>query len=61
MTLNEIKKVLREEHRHVVATSNGGNELTPIQKFQIYEQVLMNLLEEGLITGAQFSKWINVY
>ena len=60
MTLTEIKKVLREEHKHAVA-ANGNVELTPIQKFQVYEQVLMNLLNEGHITGAQFNKWVNVY
>jgi len=60
MTLTEIKQVLREEHKYAVA-SNGNVELTPIQKFQVFEQVLMGLLEEGTITGAQFSKWINVY
>ena len=60
MTLTEIKKVLREEHKNAVA-ANGGEELVPIQKFQVFEQVLMNLLNEGLITGAQFHKWINVY
>ena len=60
MTLTEIKKVLREEHSSAVA-ANGGVELVPIQKFQVFEQVLINLLNEGLITGAQFSKWINVY
>lgn len=60
MTLAEIKKVLREEHKIIVAR-NGGEELLPIQKFQVFEQVLMNLLNEGHITGAQFNRWINVY
>ena len=60
MTLTEIKQVLREEH-HAVVESNGGVELIPVQKFQVFEQVLMNLLNEGHITGAQFSKWVNVY
>ena len=60
MTLTEIKKVLREEHSTVVS-NNGGLELTPVQKFQVFEQVLMNLLNAGHITGAQFSKWVNFY
>ena len=60
MTLTEIKKILPEEHKLAVE-ANGGVELTPLQKFQVFEQVLMGLLEEGHITGAQFSKWINVY
>lgn len=60
MTLTEIKQVLREEHKHAVA-SNGNVELTSIQKFQVFEQVLINLLNEGAITDEQFIKWINVY
>ena len=60
MTLTEVRKVLREEHK-VAVEANGGVERTPLQKFQVFEQVLIGLLEEGHITGAQFNKWINIY
>ena len=60
MTLTEIKKVLREEHGSAVA-ANDGVELLPVQKFQVFEQVLINLLNKGHITLAQFNKWVNVY
>ena len=59
MTLTEIKQCLREEHKKAVAA--GLDPMTPIQKFQIFEEVLMRLLDKGQITGAQFSKWVNVY
>lgn len=60
MTLAEIKRTLRETHQMAV-DSNGGIELTPIQRFQVFESVLQNLLEDGHITGAQFAKWVKVY
>ena len=60
MTLTEVKKALRGEHK-VAVEANGGVELTPLQKFCVFEQVLIGLLNEGLITSAQFNKWINVY
>lgn len=60
MTLTEIKRVLREEHHNTV-TKNNGEELTPIQKFQVYEQVLLNLLDGGHITKTQYKKWVHVY
>jgi len=60
MTLAEIKQTLRETHHEAIA-SNGGIELTPIQRFQVFESVLMNLLEDGHITGAQFARWVKVY
>ena len=60
MTLTEIKRVLREEHHNIV-TKNNDEKLTPIQKFQVYEQVLLNLLDDGHITKTQYRKWANVY
>ena len=60
MNLTEIKRVLREEHNEIVAR-NGGEELIPVQKFQVFEQVLIGLQKEGHITEAQLIKWINVY
>jgi len=60
MTLTEIKRVIRETH-HEAVTANGDTELTPVQKFQVYEQVLIGLQKEGHITEAQLIKWINVY
>lgn len=55
MKLSDVKRVLRETY------AESDVVFTPIQKFQVYEQVLMNLLDEGHITGAQFAKWVNVY
>ena len=55
MKLTDVKRVLRETYKENDAV------FTPIQKFQVYEQVLMNLLNAGHITGAQFAKWVNVY
>lgn len=59
MTLTEVKHVLREEHNNAVAA--GVDELTPVQKFQVFEEVLKGLLDRGQITQAQYTKWINVY
>jgi hypothetical protein len=59
MTLTEIKKVLREEHR--TAVTAGVDELTPVEKFQVFEKVLKTLLERQQITKAQYIKWVNVY
>lgn len=60
MNLAEIKQTLRESHHEVIA-QNGGVELTPIQRFQVFEAVLQNLLNDGHITGAQFARWVKVY
>ena len=60
MTLTEIKRVLRETHSEAIA-ANDGVELLPVQKFQVFEQVLTNLQKQGHITKAQLNKWINVY
>ena len=59
MTLTEIKKVLREEHTNAVKA--GVDELTPVQKFQVFEEVLKGLLDRQQITETQYSKWVNVY
>jgi len=60
MTLAEIKSALRETHAEAIA-ANGGKDLTPVQKFQVFEQVLINLEQVGHITKAQLNRWINVY
>ena len=60
MTLTEIKRALRETHAEAIA-ANDGVELLPVQKFQVFEQVLANLQKQGHITKAQLNKWINVY
>ena len=59
MTLTEVKKVLRETT--IENYNNTEIRLTPVQKFQVFESVLSNLLEAGTITEAQFKKWVNVY
>ena len=59
MTLTEVKKVLRETQ--IESYNNTKIRLTPVQKFQVFESVLTNLLEAGTITQAQFKKWVNVY
>jgi len=59
MTLAEIKQVLRKEHTKAV--SAGVDELTPLQKFQVFEEVLKGLLYRQQITEAQYKKWANVY
>ena len=59
MTLSEIKRVLREEHKNAVTA--GVDELTPLQKFQVFEEVLQGLADRGQITQAQYLKWVHVY
>lgn len=59
MTLTEIKQVLRQEHRNAVIV--GVDELTPVQKFQVFEEVLKGLVDREQITEAQYIKWVNVY
>ena len=59
MTLTEVKKVLRETQ--IEQYNKTEIRLTPIEKFQVFEKVLTNLLEAGTITQAQFKKWVNVY
>jgi len=59
MTLTEIKQMLRQEHTKAV--SAGVDELTPLQKFQVFEEVLKGLLDRQQITKAQYTKWVNVY
>jgi len=59
MTLTEIKQVCRQEHANAV--SAGVDELTPVQKFQVFEEVLKGLLDRQQITEAQYTKWVNVY
>ena len=51
MTLTEIKNVLRQEHKSAVTM--GVDELTPVQKFQVFEEVLKGLVTRGQITKAQ--------
>ena len=59
MTLTEIKNVLRQEHKSAVTM--GVDELTPVQKFQVFEEVLKGLVTRGQITKAQYIKWTKVY
>ena len=59
MTLTQIKQVLRQEHSNAVTA--GVDELTPLQKFQVFEEVLMGLLNRKQITKEQFYKWVNIY
>ena len=59
MTLTKIKQVLRQEHE--AAVTAGVDELTPIQKFQVFEEVLKGLVVKGHITSAQYVKWTKVY
>lgn len=60
MKLSDIKQTLRETHHEVIA-QNGGVEVTPLQRFLVYEAVLQNMLNDGHITGAQFARWVKVY
>ena len=59
MTLTEIKQVLRQEHKNAVTA--GVDELTPVQKFQVFEEVLKGLVDREQITEAQYIKWVNIY
>ena len=59
MTLTQIKTVLRQEHE--AAVTAGVDELTPVQKFQVFEEVLKGLVTKGQITKAQYIKWTKVY
>jgi len=59
MTLTEIKKVLREEHNKAVKA--GVDELTPVQKFQVFEEVIKGLHEQHHITEQQYLRWIHIY
>ena len=59
MTLTEIKQVLRKEHKNAVTA--GVDELTPVQKFQVFEEVLKGLVDRKQITEAQYIKWVNIY
>jgi len=59
MTLTEIKKALREEHKKAV--SAGVDELTPVQKFQVFEEVIKGLRARNQITEQQYLRWIHIY
>ena len=59
MTLTQIKTVLRQEHE--AAVNAGVDDLTPVQKFQVFEEVLKGLVTKGQITKAQYIKWTKVY
>ena len=59
MTLTEVKKVLRETT--ITNYNNTELRLTPIQKYQVFYNVVEDLLEKGQITKAQFVRWTTVY
>ena len=59
MTLSDVRRVLRETS--VDHYNRTKIEFTPLEKFQVFERVLNNLLKEGTISEAQFKRWVNVY
>ena len=59
MTLTDVKRILRE------TTIKNYNKtkirLTPVEKYQVFYNVVEDMLERGQITKAQFVRWTKVY
>ena len=59
MNLKDVKRVLKETT--IENYNNTEIPLTPVQKYQVFYNVVENLFNQGQITKAQFLRWTTVY
>ena len=57
MTLNDLKRVLRETHN----SNPQAHTMTKEQMWQVRWQVCDSLLERGTITKTQHTAWTSAY